>query len=207
MRMLESRASMPRALRCRGSWPCSPARTWRPTASARCVPAGRCRAWSSRRAGRSRATRCAMSASRWRRSSPRREALAEDAAEQVQVEYETLPPLEDERCFRWTRGDAAAVEAAFAAAPTRGRDRAGEQPPMRRGDRDRAASLATADTLYCRHAGAASHPALRLRRARHRRERAAGGVARHGRRLRLQGQALPGGNAPRRGPRAGCAGR
>jgi carbon-monoxide dehydrogenase large subunit len=43
-------------------------------------------------------------------------ALAEDAAEEVQVEYEALSPVEDERCFRWTRGDAAAVEAAFAAA-------------------------------------------------------------------------------------------
>src|SRR5580765_6011561 len=42
--------------------------------------------------------------------------LAEDAAQEVQVEYEARPPLEDERCFRWTRGDAAAVESAFAAA-------------------------------------------------------------------------------------------
>ena len=43
-------------------------------------------------------------------------ALAEDAAGEVQVEYQALSPVEDERCFRWTRGDAAAVEAAFAAA-------------------------------------------------------------------------------------------
>jgi len=43
-------------------------------------------------------------------------ALADDAAEEVQVEYEALPAVEDERCFRWTRGDAAAVEAAFAGA-------------------------------------------------------------------------------------------
>ena len=43
-------------------------------------------------------------------------ALVEDAAEEVQVEYQALPPVEDERCFRWTRGDAAAVEAAFAGA-------------------------------------------------------------------------------------------
>jgi carbon-monoxide dehydrogenase large subunit len=43
-------------------------------------------------------------------------ALAEDAAEEVQVDYEALAPVEDERCFRWTRGDAAAVESAFAAA-------------------------------------------------------------------------------------------
>jgi carbon-monoxide dehydrogenase large subunit len=40
-------------------------------------------------------------------------ALAEDAAEAVQVDYEELPPVADERAFRWTRGDAAAVEAAF----------------------------------------------------------------------------------------------
>jgi len=43
-------------------------------------------------------------------------ALAEDAAEELVVEYEARPPLEDERCFRWTRGDAAAVAGAFAAA-------------------------------------------------------------------------------------------
>jgi carbon-monoxide dehydrogenase large subunit len=43
-------------------------------------------------------------------------ALAEDAAEEVAVDYEALPAIADERCFRWTRGEAAAVEAAFAAA-------------------------------------------------------------------------------------------
>jgi len=43
-------------------------------------------------------------------------ALAEDAAEEVQVDYEALSPSGDQRCFRWTRGDAAAVESAFAAA-------------------------------------------------------------------------------------------
>ena len=43
-------------------------------------------------------------------------ALAEDAAEEVQVDYEALEPIEDERCFRWTRGDGAAVDSAFAAA-------------------------------------------------------------------------------------------
>jgi carbon-monoxide dehydrogenase large subunit len=37
-------------------------------------------------------------------------ALAEDAAEAVQVDYEELPPVADARSFRWTRGDAAAVE-------------------------------------------------------------------------------------------------
>ncbi len=45
--------------------------------------------------------------------------LAEDAAEQVAVEYEVLPLLEDEPCFRWTRGDRTAVEAAFARAAQR----------------------------------------------------------------------------------------
>jgi carbon-monoxide dehydrogenase large subunit len=39
--------------------------------------------------------------------------LAEDAAERVEVEYEPLPLLQDEICFRWTRGDADAVQAAF----------------------------------------------------------------------------------------------
>ena len=43
-------------------------------------------------------------------------ALAEDAAEEVLVDYEAISPGRDERCFRWTRGDAAAVEAAFATA-------------------------------------------------------------------------------------------
>ena len=45
-------------------------------------------------------------------------ALAEDAAEQVAVEYEELPPIR-ESCFRWTRGDAAAVDAAFGSAAHR----------------------------------------------------------------------------------------
>jgi len=46
-------------------------------------------------------------------------ALAEDGAEKVAVEYQVFPLLENEPCFRWTRGDAAAVEAAFAAAAHR----------------------------------------------------------------------------------------
>ena len=45
-------------------------------------------------------------------------AAAEDAAEQVNVAYETLA-LADEPCFRWTRGDAAAVAAAFTGAAHR----------------------------------------------------------------------------------------
>ena len=54
----------------------SPAKTWRPTASARCRACGRSRRgtappWPSRRAGRWRAARFATWASRWRWSSPR----------------------------------------------------------------------------------------------------------------------------------------
>src|SRR5207302_1940754 len=42
--------------------------------------------------------------------------LAEDAAEQVVVDYEILEPVKDEICFSWTRGDRGAVEQAFAQA-------------------------------------------------------------------------------------------
>jgi len=45
--------------------------------------------------------------------------LAEDAAERVEVRYETLPLIRDEVCFRWQRGDAAAVESAFSGAQRR----------------------------------------------------------------------------------------
>lgn len=45
-------------------------------------------------------------------------AAAQDVAEQVAIEYEVLP-LVDEQCFRWSRGDAAAVDRAFAGAPHR----------------------------------------------------------------------------------------
>jgi carbon-monoxide dehydrogenase large subunit len=36
-------------------------------------------------------------------------ALAEDAAERVRVDYEPLPLIDGERCFRWERGERAAV--------------------------------------------------------------------------------------------------
>ena len=36
--------------------------------------------------------------------------LAEDAAERVRVDYEPLPLIDGERCFRWERGERAAVE-------------------------------------------------------------------------------------------------
>jgi len=38
---------------------------------------------------------------------------AEDAAEQIQIDYQPLPLLREEDCFRWTRGDLAAVEEVF----------------------------------------------------------------------------------------------
>ncbi|HET7669828.1 MAG TPA: xanthine dehydrogenase family protein molybdopterin-binding subunit [Burkholderiales bacterium] len=44
-------------------------------------------------------------------------AQAEDAAERVEVQYEPLPLIEGERAFTWTRGDRAAVDAAFAQKP------------------------------------------------------------------------------------------
>jgi carbon-monoxide dehydrogenase large subunit len=40
-------------------------------------------------------------------------ALAEDAAERVVVEYQPLPLIDGERCFRWERGDRLAVGAGF----------------------------------------------------------------------------------------------
>jgi carbon-monoxide dehydrogenase large subunit len=40
-------------------------------------------------------------------------ALAEDSAERVVVEYEPLPLLKEEPCFRWTRGDRDAVDKIF----------------------------------------------------------------------------------------------
>jgi aerobic carbon-monoxide dehydrogenase large subunit len=43
-------------------------------------------------------------------------ALAEDAAEQTEVEYEALPPIRDEACFRWARGELAPVESALSQA-------------------------------------------------------------------------------------------
>jgi carbon-monoxide dehydrogenase large subunit len=46
-------------------------------------------------------------------------ALAEDAAERLTVQYEPLRLIKNEICFRWTRGDLSAVEAAFATAPHR----------------------------------------------------------------------------------------
>ena len=75
-------------------------------------------------------------------------ALAEDAAEQVVVEYEALPLIGNDTCFHWTRGDAAAVDAAFAAAAHRVdielvNNRLCGAAIEARG------AVATGDTLYC----------------------------------------------------------
>jgi len=37
-------------------------------------------------------------------------SAAEDAAEQVEVDYEPLPLIDGAQCFKWSRGDAAAAE-------------------------------------------------------------------------------------------------
>ena len=143
-------------------------------------------------------------------------AQATDAAERVEVDYEPLPAVTDARaaqapgapqlhqsapgnvCFRWARGDEAAVRAAFASAPhvvaidlVNNRLVGAAIEPR--------AAIATAEpdgsrlTLYTLHAGAPSHSPPGDRAARHPRERAARHLARCRRRLRLQGQALSGG--------------
>ena len=75
-------------------------------------------------------------------------ALAEDAAERVEVDYEVLPLIHKETAFRWTRGDAAAVDAAFATAARRVdlelvNNRLCGAAIEARG------VIATGDTLYC----------------------------------------------------------
>ena len=45
--------------------------------------------------------------------------LADDAAEQVEVDYEPLPLLDGEQCFKWSRGDRAGMEAAMRSAAHR----------------------------------------------------------------------------------------
>ncbi len=46
-------------------------------------------------------------------------AQAEDAAEQVEVQYEPLPLIEGEQAFKWARGDRAATDAAMRGAAHR----------------------------------------------------------------------------------------
>ncbi len=74
--------------------------------------------------------------------------LAQDAAEAVELDYEPLPLIEDETCFRLSRGDAAAVDSAFAAAAHRVdldlvNNRLCGAAIEARG------AVATPDTLYC----------------------------------------------------------
>ena len=72
---------------------------------------------------------------------------AEDAAEQVAIDYEVLPPGE-EPCFRWTRGDAAVVEEAFAAARRKVAIDIVNQRLCGAAIETRGA-VSTGDTLYC----------------------------------------------------------
>ena len=74
--------------------------------------------------------------------------LADDAAERVEVEYDVLPPIEDEPCFRWTRGDAAAVDAAFSKA-SHVVDLELVNNRVCGGAIEGRGIVATADTLYC----------------------------------------------------------
>jgi aerobic carbon-monoxide dehydrogenase large subunit len=74
--------------------------------------------------------------------------LAEDAAERVEVEYEPLAPIDGEACFRWTRGDAAAVSAAF----TQAQHQVGIDLVNNRlcgGAIETRGMIATPDRLYC----------------------------------------------------------
>ena len=75
-------------------------------------------------------------------------ALAEDAAEQVTVEYEVLPLLKNETCFRWTRGDPVAVANAFATAAQRVDIELVNNRLCGAAIETRGA-ISTGDTLYC----------------------------------------------------------
>ena len=75
-------------------------------------------------------------------------ALADDAAEQVEVEYEPVPLIDGDQAFKWTRGDRAATEAAMRGAVHRVQlelvnNRLCGAAIETRG------CIATADTLYC----------------------------------------------------------
>ena len=113
-------------------------------------------------------------------------------------------------CFRWARGDEAAVREAFAAPHMVRVDLvnnrligAAIEPRAVLGD-GRAGTGGSRSTARrrCRITSAAGH-----RAARHSRERAARDCARRRRRLRLQGQALSRGEPPRLGGAAAAAGR
>ena len=75
-------------------------------------------------------------------------ALADDAAEQVEVEYEPVSLIDGDQAFKWTRGDRAATEAAMRGAVHRVQlvlvnNRLCGAAIETRG------CIATADTLYC----------------------------------------------------------
>ncbi len=74
--------------------------------------------------------------------------LAEDAAEQVAVDYEILEPVEDEICFAWTRGDRDAVEQAFAQAARKVQIELVNNRLCGAAIETRGA-ISTGDTLYC----------------------------------------------------------
>src|SRR6185503_2643838 len=74
-------------------------------------------------------------------------AAAEDAAERVEVDYAPLPLIRDEKAFTWTRGDPAATDAAFAAAPRKVSIELVNNRLCGAAIETRGA-LATADTLY-----------------------------------------------------------
>ena len=118
----------------------TPAPTSRPTASAACpAPSAeeprRLAAGRAAASGAGATARCAMSAIRWRSSSPKRPKPARDAAEAIEVDYDILPSVTDLAArdgpgaaarsgptsphnvvFDWEIGDKAATEAEFARA-------------------------------------------------------------------------------------------
>jgi aerobic carbon-monoxide dehydrogenase large subunit len=75
-------------------------------------------------------------------------AAAEDAAEEVEVDYEPLPLIDGERAFTWQRGDRAAVDAGFARAPRRVAIELANNRLCGAAIETRGA-IATGDTLYC----------------------------------------------------------
>jgi carbon-monoxide dehydrogenase large subunit len=75
-------------------------------------------------------------------------ALAEDAAERLLVDYEPLELIGEEHCFTWTRGDRAAVEAAFARASHTVEVELVNNRVCGAAMETRGA-IATGDTLYC----------------------------------------------------------
>jgi carbon-monoxide dehydrogenase large subunit len=75
-------------------------------------------------------------------------AVAEDAAERVEVDYEPLPLIAGETAFTWQRGDRAAVEAALARAPRRVQLELVNNRLCGAAIETRGA-IATGDTLYC----------------------------------------------------------